>query len=160
MSGGLGGSLRAITVTRPDPVRQFRPGISEGNGAIEDQTSGAAFLIQRKIAQTLELVTQLALGISKTRLAMGLHDFERARIQTRFEVDGGFGFWFRKQPIVQAHLRRDGMLGAYPVDGAFDLSIGVCAAAFAFQISRTAKFQDFTSGILDDLVAPDDVRVF
>ena len=51
-------------------VRQFRPGISEGNGTIEDQTSGTAFLIQRKIAQALELVTQFAPGISETRLTV------------------------------------------------------------------------------------------
>src|ERR1700691_5316133 len=42
---------------------------------------------------------------------------------------------------------------------AFDLSIGICAAAFAFQISRTAQFQDFADRILDHLVALDDVPV-
>ena len=49
---------------------------------------GAAFFIEGKIAETLELITQVVTRIAETGLTTGLDDFERVRIQTRFEVAG------------------------------------------------------------------------
>ena len=99
---------------------------------------GAAFFIEGKIAETLELITQVVTRIDKTALTTGLDDFERVRIQRRFEVAGSFGFRFGEKPVVKADLGFDRTLDVDPMDGAFYLPISSCTAAFAFQICRTA----------------------
>src|SRR5664280_17929 len=63
----------------------FRPGVSERDCAVEYQlasrSAGTRFLVQNKISQPLELITQLRLRLFQGRFALRRHHLQRLRVE-------------------------------------------------------------------------------
>src|SRR5579871_6181646 len=121
----------------------LRPGIPQSSRAIKNRF-GARFrvLVQSKISQPLELITQLRLRIFQTRLAFRRHNFERMWIQVRLEIASGVRLGHGEQAIVKANFRINRMRGTHPMDGAFDLAIGGWPTGPAVQVRGAAQFSD------------------
>ncbi len=62
--------------------------------------------IEREIAEPLELIALFGLRIRKRRLAFRGHDFERVRIDKRFEIAARVGFGNGEEPVIQVELPR------------------------------------------------------
>ena len=59
----------------------------------------------------------------------------------------------------EAHFDREGMRGFHPVNGSFDLAMGLGSAAFGLGIVGAAQLDDLPVFVFDDFFALDDVAV-
>src|SRR5207247_9486268 len=81
------------------------------------------------------------------------------RVEMLFEIARGIGFGNGKESVVQAHLCVDSMCGADPMNRAFNLAARGRTAGLALEIGGAMQFHDFAGGLLQDLLAFDDIRV-
>ena len=82
------------------------------------------------IAQKLEFVASFSTFERRLYFAVRQNDLG-LRIELIEEIALGLAFVFLKHEIMHAHLSVQGMGDFYPVQGAFDFSAGIGAAAFA-----------------------------
>ena len=141
-------------------LRLPRPGVFEGDGAVEDQFAGGALLVQSKIGQALELIAQFGPGVLQAWLAFGRRHFQGVRVEMLFEIPGGVRFGDGEKAVVEADLRVQGVGGADPVDGALDFAGGVGAAGAAVEVGGAMEFGNLAIGVFHHFIAPDDEGVF
>src|SRR6185436_7982176 len=83
----------------------------------------------------------------------------RARIEIRPEVAPGIRLRHGEEPVVEPALGVEGVRGADPVDGSFDLAAGGRSTRFAVEVGGATKFSDPAGGVLDHFLALDDIGV-
>ena len=116
--------------------------------------------VEGEVGEALELIPEFGLGVFDARLALGGDDFEAVGVDVLLEVAVGVGFGGGEEAVVETAFGVDGVLGRNPVDCAFDLSTGSCAAGFTVEVGGAAEFDHLAGGVFDDFVALDDVGVF
>ena len=99
---------------------ELRPSILQRDRPVPHLLLSRGIRIERKIAETLELIALLRPRARKRRLAFRGYYFERVRIDERFEIaaracragassGGGIGLGNSEEPIIQSDFRIDGV---------------------------------------------------
>ena len=95
----------------------------------------------------------------KGGLELGGDDFEGLGVYDFHEVVLVARLGHGEEAIVEANFGVEGVFARNPVDCAFDLARGGCAAGFAGEVGSATEFGELTGRVFDDFVALDDEAV-
>src|SRR6266404_6910662 len=87
--------------------RLLRPGVFQSDGAIEYELALAGgwgldvgIGVEGEVAEALELVAEVGVGVDHRRFALGGDDFEAVRVEVLLEVAFGIGLRHGKETVI------------------------------------------------------------
>src|SRR5687768_12452266 len=94
----------------------LRPGVAQGDDAVEDGTFGGRVLVDGEVADALELELRAGGQASHRGLeARAGQDLFRLRVEVVQQVAFGAGIGPREEMVVKTHLRGNRLSGGDPV---------------------------------------------
>src|SRR5690606_18949670 len=139
----------------------LRPAVAQADRAVEDEPLRAAVGVDAEVPEALELHAMPGRRVGEARLDPAvLEDLERGRGQRLDRVAavlrrilGG------EEAVVEADLRRQGVLGSHPMQRSANLASVRGVAALRRRVPRAAQLDDLAGLVLDDVRARDEARV-